>query len=115
LRPRPWWHWLVLGVVGLAVAGGGFWWSRRHQPTEAGAVQTYALSENTTPFALISLLRRMAADETLPWSEANRTELTQTIKSLERHYFARERNGDPTPNLQDIGRRWVSLAGDRHS
>jgi hypothetical protein len=112
VRSRPIWHWLVLAAVCLAVAGGTFLWLRRHKPALAQAIPRYNLPEPITPFAVIAILRRMHTDTALHWSETNRAELTQTIERLEKHFFARERNGDPEPDLNGIGRRWVELAGN---
>jgi len=112
LRPRPWWHWLGLGVVLLAGVGGLAWWLRRHQPEASQEKPVYVLPEPATPFTVMSLLRRMQADASLRWSDANRAELTQNIQWLESHFFARECNGDPEPDLAGIGRRWVELAGN---
>jgi hypothetical protein len=112
LRPRPWWQWLVVGIVLLGVAGGAVWWLRRHQPETSQEEPVYVLPEPTTPFTVMSLLRRMQGDTSLRWSEASRAELTQNIQRLEAHFFARERNGDPKPDLTGIGRRWVELAGN---
>jgi hypothetical protein len=112
LRPRPWWHWLVLGVVLLAAAGGAVWWLRRHKPQTSLEKPVYVLPEPATPFTVMSLLRRMQSDASLSWSDANRAELTQNIQRLEAHFFARERDGDPEPDLAGIGRRWVELAGN---
>jgi hypothetical protein len=112
LRPRPWWQWLVLGAVLLGVAAGVAWWLRRHQPETSLEKPVYVLPEPATPFTVMSLLRRMQADASLRWSDANRAELGQNIQRLEAHFFARERNGDPEPDLTGIGRRWVELAGN---
>jgi len=112
LRPRPWWHWLVVGVVLFAVAGGAVWWLRRHKPETSQEKPIYVLPEPATPFTVVNLLRRMQADASLRWSDAKRAELTQNIQRLEAHFFAPERNGDPEPDLTDIGRRWVELAGN---
>ena len=35
-----------------------------------------------------------------------------TLRRLEAYFFSRERNGDPEPDLVDVGRRWVALAGN---
>lgn len=115
LHPRPWWHWLVLAVVGLTVIGGGWVWWRRHEPATASETPRYALPEHTTAFSLIALLRRMAEDPALPWKESDRAELGNNIRQLETHFFSRQRNGDPEPDLASIGRRWVDMAGNGKS
>jgi len=112
LRPKPWWHWAVGGIVSIAALGGAAWWLRQHKPAAVQKKPLYKLPEPTTPFTVINLLRRMHADASLRWTEANRAELTQSIQSLEDHFFARERNGHPEPDLAGIGRRWVELAGN---
>ena len=112
VRARPVWHWLVLAAVVLTAAGGVAGWLRQRTPALAQAVARYNLPEPLTPFAVISVLRRMHTDAELRWSEANRTELAQTIQRLETHFFGRERNADPEPDLTGIGRRWVELAGN---
>jgi hypothetical protein len=112
LRPSPWWQWLVSGVVLLAVAAGAVWWLRRHKPETSQEKPIYVLPEPATPFTVMSLLRRMQTDATLRWTEANRAELAQSIQRLEAYFFARERNGDPEPDLAGIGRRWVEWAGN---
>ena len=115
LRPRPWWQWLVLAVVGIVVVAGGLIWWRRHEPAVASEKPRYALPEPATAFSLIALLRQMAADSSLPWRETDRAELGKNIHQLETHFFSRSRNGDPEPDLTSIGRRWVDLASSGKS
>jgi tetratricopeptide (TPR) repeat protein len=112
LRPRPVWHWFVWGGIALALAGGAVWWLRRHQPVMTSEVSAYRVPETVTPFNLIGLLRRMHADESLRWSATHKTELTQTIQELEQRFFDRRHNGDPDPDLADIGHRWVRLTSN---
>jgi hypothetical protein len=113
LRPRPWWHWLVLGLGALVIATGiAIWWARHRWTASTEQSPLYTLPEPVTPFTVISLLRRMQMDGSLRWAETNRTELEQTIQRLERHFFDRARNGDPEPDLAGIGRRWVELSGN---
>lgn len=115
LQPRPWWHWLALATGLLALIGGAVWWLRKHPPTRTTDQPRYTLPEPVSAFSLIALLRRMDADSTLPWREADRAELGQDIRRLETHFFSRQRNGDPAPDLDGIGRRWVELAGNGKS
>jgi hypothetical protein len=65
-----------------------------------------------TPFAVIDLLRRMEADESLRFGEMQRTQLEGTIRELEAHYFARRSNGHGDPDLAGIGSEWVTRAGN---
>jgi hypothetical protein len=71
------------------------------------------LPARATPFTLIGLLRTLSNDASLSWSASQRKDLLHTIGMLESHFFARERNGDPEPDLQAIGQRWLNLAGSR--
>lgn len=108
LRPRPWWHWAVGGIL---IAGGltalGLWLRRKvHLPETAAPA--YSLPAQLTPFAVIQLLRRMESDDSLQLGESPRNELLKTIRDLEGHYFARSRNGHAEPDLARIGREWVS-------
>lgn len=108
LRPRPWWHWAVSGLV---IAGGltalGLWLRRKvHLPETAAPA--YSLPMQITPFAVIQLLRRMESDDSLHLGESPRSELLKTIRDLEGHFFARSRNGHVEPDLARIGREWVS-------
>jgi len=115
LRPRPLWQWLTMAAVFIVVIGGAALWLRKHQPAVASHKPLYTLPEPATAFSLIALLRRMEADQTLPWKEVDRAELGKDIRQLETHFFSRQRNGDPDPNLANIGRRWVELAGNGKS
>jgi hypothetical protein len=54
----------------------------------------------------------MEADQSLRWADGDRAELGRNIRLLETYFFSRERNGDPEPDLVDVGRRWVALAGN---
>ena len=115
LRPRPLWQWLMMAGIGVVVIGGAAIWLRRHQPALATDKPLYVLPEPATAFSLIALLRKMESDATLPWKETERVELGQDIRKLETHFFSRERNGHPEPDLTHIGRRWVEHASNGKS
>jgi hypothetical protein len=108
LHPRPLWHWLVLATLILALAGSPIWWLRRRRPAAATGTSRYEVIEPATPFTVIGLLRRMHADASLPWTEADRRELAQTIQGLESRFFGRER-ADAEPDLAGISQHWVAL------
>lgn len=110
LRPRPWWHWAVGGGVGIGLILGAGWLLRQKVKPPQVAAPVYSLPGHLTPFAVIDMLRRMKADQSLGLGEAHRSELGETIRELEEHYFARRRNGDSAPDLAGIGRQWVSRA-----
>ena len=115
LRPRPWWHWLVMaGVAGVVIAGGAIW-LRKQRPGGVSEKPRYTLPEPATVFSLIALLRRMEADRSLSWKETDRAELDESIRRLEAHYFSRQRNGHTDPDLTSIGRHWVDLASNGKS
>ena len=115
LRPRPWWHWLIMTVVAAVVIGGGAIWLRKQKPTHTSEQRRYALPEPATAFSLIALLRRMEADPALSWNDTDRAELDESIRRLEAHYFSRQRNGHTEPDLANIGRHWVNLASNGKS
>ena len=71
-------------------------------------VSRYTIPEPATPFTVLGLLRRMDADVSMKWSEADRLELAETIQRLENRFFARAPN-DTEPDLAGISRRWVAL------
>jgi hypothetical protein len=109
LRPRPIWPWFAAGMTVMALVVASVWMLRHRKPAPETTETRYNLPERITPFAVISLLRQMQSDGSLKWAETNRAELFQTIQHLEKYFFARERNGDPEPDLPAIGRRWVEL------
>jgi len=113
LRPRPWWHWPAFALPLAVALGLGVWRWRRPKSGHSLARPAYALPARATPFTLIGLLRTLSNDASLSWSASQRKDLLHTIGMLESHFFARERNGDPEPDLQAIGQRWLNLAGSR--
>jgi hypothetical protein len=112
LRPRPIWPWFAAGTLLIVLAGAGVWIARSRKPVAEDVASRYNLPEPVTPFMVIGLLRRMHGDGSLKWGETNRVELKQTIQQLENYFFARERNGDPEPDLAAIGRRWIAQTRD---
>ena len=115
MRPRPWWHWVIMAVAGIVIIGGGAIWLRKQKPALKSEAPRYTLPEPATAFSLIALLRRMEVDPALSWKAADRAELDENIRRLESHYFSRKRNGHSDPDLATIGRHWVDLAGNGKS
>jgi hypothetical protein len=117
MQSRPLWPWLALVAVVLVTAGTAVWWLPRRRPAPAEEASRYRVPEPATPFTVIGLLRRMHADVSMGWSEADRLELAETIHRLESRFFARDDPNDAEPDLAGISRRWVALThngGTRH-
>jgi len=110
LRPRPWWHWAVGGLLlgGLVLLGS--WWLRRKVVESQPRAPAYALPQPASPFAVLQLLRRMEADGIFRANDSQRTELNAEILRLETHYFGRSQNGNGELDLTGVGRRWVERA-----
>ena len=108
MNSRPLWPWLALVAVVLATAVGAVWWLPRRRSAPTIEASRYTIPEPATPFTVLGLLRRMDADVSMKWSEADRLELAETIQGLENRFFARTPN-DTEPDLAGISRRWVAL------
>jgi hypothetical protein len=110
LQPRQIWKWVAVAIVVLVL----ICWlvvRLRRQPAHAATAATYNLPATVTPFTALELLRKMLADERLKFSKEHRTELAESIAGIEAYYFARTRNGHTAPDLDSIGRHWITRAG----
>jgi len=100
---KRYWGYLAV-VVGLHVVGLGtlFLIRRRRKP----AVQAVAhhLPETLTAFTLVTYLRHLEADGTLPLSEQERQDLHRDIERVEKAYFSPGAQTDQSakPDLQQI-------------
>lgn len=104
-RSLAWLWWSGGGVLALLVAGGIAWRQlRRRGPVDTGK---WKLPEPLTPFTAIAMLERIEKEGGL--SEAQKTELGQSIRRLEKHYFAAT-NGDAAVDLRQVTEAWTQRA-----
>jgi hypothetical protein len=94
---------VLLAVLLLAVV------LARRRATTTLARPSYRQPDQVTPFAVISLLRRMQQDHSLPLTAAERQSLRETLEELDEHFFVRNapQNG---LDLEPICRRWIERA-----
>ena len=61
--PRPWWHWGLVGLVGVGLLAGGLyaWWQRRDEPEESEPSPSPAATGQTPYEAATSRLRQLEA------------------------------------------------------
>lgn len=100
------WWWTLGG--GCVVAAAVFVGVRSKRAPDPAPEWTYSLPTHVTPFSALQLLRQMHADERLALSKDQRGELAQIIGEVEGYYFAHAPNGKPAPDLEKIGKQWVS-------
>jgi hypothetical protein len=93
------WLWWASGaaIALLLLAGIAFLLLRRPSSRAAGRWQ---MPNPLTPFTLISLLTRIHQDKTL--TEQQREDVRQSIRRLERHYFANDGDGDGQIDLKEV-------------
>ncbi len=107
------WWWALLGAV---VAGPVvFFTARARRAPKFAPEHAYVLPAQVTPFSALQLLRTMQTDAQLALSEEQRRELSRVIGEVEGFYFAHAPNGKQAPDLEGIGREWVSRAQQRRS
>ena len=112
LAPRSPWRWLAPVLVLVLGAIGFIWWRTRLKTKPAQEIAAYVVPSQITPFSVLSLLRRMHADQKLPLKVEQRQELGEAISALQQYFFDRppvQHNGQP--DLEQIARRWVSCSG----
>ncbi|MDQ3623043.1 MAG: hypothetical protein M3463_11210 [Verrucomicrobiota bacterium] len=110
LGPSRTWQWVTAGILLLSVLAAGVWKAVRRKPAAVEPSARYVLPQTITPFSVLSLLRRIHQDPQLPLPAQRRTELTETIAGLERHYFAHAGSNGASPNVEAIARHWVASA-----
>ncbi|MBS0266756.1 MAG: hypothetical protein JSS02_32815, partial [Planctomycetes bacterium] len=103
---RQVWPWyLAAGAVVLLAAGLAYGALRRRGADES-ATQV-RLPDALTPFNVLSLLRQVESRN--GFDLKTKGELSASIQSLERYYFAHG-NGQPVPDLQQLASRWLTHA-----
>jgi hypothetical protein len=102
------WLWWTLGGGGAAVVCATvalLVWLRR--PKKTSAIR-WTLPEPLTPFTAIGLLEKIHHEGKL--TEEQREQLRQSIKEVERSYFASQSNGDGRVDLKTIAEGWLQRA-----
>jgi hypothetical protein len=72
----------------------------------------YRRPDPLTPFSVVVLLERIAADTTVKLSEEDRHGLAGTIDDLNRRYFGRPFEADSSPDLTVVLDRWLHVANN---
>jgi hypothetical protein len=72
----------------------------------ARAASRWRIPDPITPFTVLSLLTRIHQDGAL--TEQQREEVRQSIRRLERHYFAEDANGDGQLDLKKVAEGWLN-------
>ncbi len=102
------WGWTVLGLLVLVSGGVAAWIVLRPQLSSVAATDSrWAVPSEITPFSVLSLLRDIERDGTIPAGE--RPELVASINQIERYFFAEE-HSVPAPDLSQTALSWVSKA-----
>ncbi len=104
--------WLVAALAGggLLILGLAVVFLSRRTGPPAAPVTSYALPEEITPFTVISLLQRIRDDRTLRMPDTQREELTESIRTLERDFFAASAGPGGATDLREIAQSWVRRA-----
>jgi hypothetical protein len=101
-QSSTWWWWLAGGVAAVLIVTVGLvlWlcWPRARQ------TRPWKLPEPLTPFTVLGFLRRLDAEA--PLAQTQRMELQDSVRLLERHYFAAEGNGSGV-DLKGIAEGWL--------
>lgn len=109
LRPRPWWPWVSGGVVVVAIIAGVVQLRRRREVVDPQETRRYSMPHQITPFSVLQLLQRLAADRSLVLTDERRSELVAAIRDLEARYFSPAPDRSGYANLEEVAKRWVSV------
>ncbi len=106
------WAWAAAGAAVLLAGLALFvvWALRKSGPAAAAA---WKLPERLTPFTTLGLLERIREEGKL--DDGQRAELQQAIRTVERHYFSGNGNGDGRFDLRTVAEDWVSKANGPRS
>ena len=96
------WHWLWLGLL-VPV---GVIWFRKGERESDGPAAPFVVPDEITPLSVIGLLQRIKDGGKL--DAATRSELDQTIASMQGHYYAS--NASTAPDLAGLAKDWVAKA-----
>lgn len=110
LRPDRIWLWLLLVCGAGSVIAAGAIRRRRTLRTGAATVSAYTMPAPVTPFATLSLLRRIHGDDRLALETVQREELGRTIRTLEQDLFARPMGGGSQADLTVLLEAWLAKA-----
>jgi hypothetical protein len=96
------WHWLWLGLLVPA----GVIWFRKGERESDGPSVPFVVPDEITPLSVIGLLQRIKRGGNL--DAAARSELDQTIASMQSHYYTS--NASTAPDLSGLAKDWVAKA-----
>jgi hypothetical protein len=108
LRPTRVWVWATFGVGVLVVAGLVCLRIMRRRPAQVPLASAYAMPAHVNPFSVVTLLRQMQQDSSLPLSAERRIELGQAISQIESRFFSRGDGDGSMPELEAIASTWVT-------
>ncbi len=107
LNPPPTWPWFAGGAVAILVALGA-WHLAKRGADEAKTAPIFAVPDECTPFAVMDLLERIAAEPPRSLANAHRDQLQSTIRELEQVHFAPDAiQANGHGDLRAIARDWV--------
>jgi hypothetical protein len=100
--------WMWIAIIGAALLlfliGAVIMWPKTEKVVRQGG--RYQLPEVVTPFAVITLLRRIRDENNLKADTLG--QLNESIASLEKHYFLEEKSEEP--DLKSIAEGWIRKA-----
>jgi hypothetical protein len=90
----------ALGLLALTIVVTQ--WARRPRVAK---IRPFEMPHEINPFTVLGLLERIDSQAKL--KEADRSELTKSIRDVQRHFFAPQ-NGQQNIELEEIAQTWVS-------